>query len=270
VFSRRTLKRSTKTRRLLGFSLVELLIAVLILGIIAAIAVSKLIGAQASAVDRQAKENLKKVEATISSDYVSQTQDYSLVNSASLQKSEPDLWTKLDFTATGTSSPGHVSVRAVTTPYDTVVLSGKGSGTNCWVITMSSTGVTTYTLTATGSSAGVCNADATSTNTAVTGRAVAKDGFPANNCTMTMLALGFLTVSSVSAMAATKTSSHHMKPAAVTANEGAAPAGDEAKPAAKDAKDTKKAHKAHGGAKKDKAAGTDGTSAPAPEAAPQK
>jgi hypothetical protein len=85
--------------------------------------------------------------------------------------------------------------------------------------------------------------------------------------TMTMLALGFLTVSSVSAMAATKTSSHHMKPVAVAANEGAAPAGDEAKPVAKD---TKKAHKTHGGAKKDKAAGTDGTSTPAPEAAPQK
>jgi hypothetical protein len=85
--------------------------------------------------------------------------------------------------------------------------------------------------------------------------------------TMTMLALGFLAVSDVSAMAATK-ASHHMKPVAVAANEGAAPAGDEAKPAA--AKDAKKGHKAKGGAKKDKGASTDATSAPAPEAAPQK
>lgn len=85
--------------------------------------------------------------------------------------------------------------------------------------------------------------------------------------TMTMLALGFLAVSDVSAMAATK-ASHHMKPVAVAANEGAGPAGDEAKPAT--AKDTKKAHKAKGGAKKDKAAGTDATGAQAPEAAPQK
>jgi hypothetical protein len=86
--------------------------------------------------------------------------------------------------------------------------------------------------------------------------------------TMTMLALGFLAVSDVSAMAATK-ASHHMKPVAVAANEGAAPAGDEAKPA-KDANGMKKAHKTKGGAKKDKGAGTDATGAPAPEAAPQK
>jgi hypothetical protein len=87
--------------------------------------------------------------------------------------------------------------------------------------------------------------------------------------TMTMLALGFLAVSDVSAMAATK-ASHHMKPVAVAANEGAAPAGDEAKPAT--TKETKKAHKAKAGAKgaakQDK--GTDAAGAPAPEAAPQK
>jgi hypothetical protein len=89
--------------------------------------------------------------------------------------------------------------------------------------------------------------------------------------TMTMLALGFLAVSDVSAMAATK-ASHHMKPVAVAANEGAAPAGDEAKPAtAKETtKDSKKAHKAKAGAKGAKGAGSDAAGAPAPEAAPQK
>lgn len=99
--------------------------------------------------------------------------------------------------------------------------------------------------------------------------------------TMTMLALGFLAVSDVSAMAATKGAtsgttttsaaattkvSHHVKPAAIAANEGAAPAGDEAKPAKE-----KKAHKSKGAkGTKDKATGTDATGAPAPEAAPQK
>jgi hypothetical protein len=88
--------------------------------------------------------------------------------------------------------------------------------------------------------------------------------------TMTMLALGFLAVSDVSAMAATKATHHPMKIAAKTAvvaqAEGAAPSGDAAKPA----KEPKKGHRAKGGGKaKAKAAGGEMPSTPAPEAAPK-
>ena len=85
--------------------------------------------------------------------------------------------------------------------------------------------------------------------------------------TMTMLALGFLTVSGASAMAATKTSHHQVKPAIAAATEGAAPAGGEE---TKAAKEPKKASKPKHASKKDKAGSTEAPSAPAPEAAATK
>jgi hypothetical protein len=77
---------------------------------------------------------------------------------------------------------------------------------------------------------------------------------------MTVLAIGFLALSGVSAMAATK-ASHHQVKAAVTAPAEGAPAagGDATKPA--EPKKAKKSHKA-----KDKAAGGESAPAPTPEA----
>jgi hypothetical protein len=82
---------------------------------------------------------------------------------------------------------------------------------------------------------------------------------------MTMLALGVLALSGVSAMAATTKTSHHQVKAAVSAPaEGGTPAaGDAAKPA----EEPKKAKKSKGGHKmKDKAAGGETAPAPTPEA----
>ena len=87
--------------------------------------------------------------------------------------------------------------------------------------------------------------------------------------TMTMLALGALAISNVSAMAATKATTHHMKTPIVAAAEGSpAPAADEAK-AVKEPKAHGKGHKAKGGAKAKDGAGAETPSTPAPEA-PQK
>ena len=83
--------------------------------------------------------------------------------------------------------------------------------------------------------------------------------------TMTMLALGFLTVSGASAMAATKTSRHQVKPVVAAATEGAAPAGGEETKAAKEPKKASKPK--HAAKSKDKAGSTETPSAPAPEAA---
>jgi hypothetical protein len=78
--------------------------------------------------------------------------------------------------------------------------------------------------------------------------------------TMTMLAVGFFTLSGVSAMAASKASHHQAKTAVVAQAEGGAPAGDAAKPAKKSK--SKKSKVTKDGAK-DKAPASE-TAAPAP------
>jgi len=80
---------------------------------------------------------------------------------------------------------------------------------------------------------------------------------------MMMLAFGVLSLTGVSAMAATKTTHHHVAQTNKTAVVAQAEGGDAAKPA-DEGKDMKKAKKAKGG-KKAKAAGSEAAPAPAPE-----
>ncbi len=161
--------KSTITRRSeTGFTLVEVMVVVLIIGILLAVGIPTFLGARNRADDTAARANLDAVfdTATIVSDFGT---DYSKADQAALTEAEP-AFTYL-ISAQASTGPEEISVDASAPGrWTATVMSHSGT---CFATTVNPTGRTTY-------ESSICSAAAANTST-LTGTAatdaIVSDGF---------------------------------------------------------------------------------------------
>ena len=129
-----------------GFSLIELLVVILIIGVLAAIAIPAFAGQKGKASDAQAKELARTAETTAETIAVDNNGEYTKVTAAELNKYEPSIGilqsSSAAYLSATTASKTEYSVTAKSTNGDEfkIAKSANGEITRSCVSTITKTG----------------------------------------------------------------------------------------------------------------------------------